>query len=461
MDELNFQKALKHAMDAWAVVAGLDPNAASVEVQNWRMKSTVDDLNMCQEEDPTGLTTAMLLYAIYDSWSTHSTLSVKELLTKDDDTIQMIEQFRTLAWTLSNKQIREAVDDFKDTIFRALVHYKAPKETIEWAKDEANLGLIRRDVLRSMKTLRPHQFLQGEAVTEDPPYNEWVIQFPNINSAVDSIASGPPGIFTVMIWDTDNEVFNHFVFVIWNGGTLTVLTDQEMWKHPEQKNMTRCPGRSLSDRWNRHHFPYELLDAQFDEKGKHVHVPQREGLVLYDRKARSMSGVEDCEPDVMVWIIMMFHQMRERYCRQNLQLEHRSYTFDMVQTRVESTSALVKMDGYVPLSLPDLHPDDLTPEGTKDNWENIQTGKNDWIEDRFRHKVRPETVNLVTDDKDQLLLGDNPDPQVARMQEPVESRNTIRVHGDTEPRAVLKRDESDSLRDRGNTGEGQGVVRPL
>lgn len=387
---------LNKALAKWIEIVG--PSETG-KINNWDYAVSVEELDEAQQLDDTGITTAMVLQSMWDFFSLHLKVSLRDIIEEKPEALRSIELYKDLQKLLHTPLIDEEVVAFQTQVVKNLRFYGATN-AIEMAMDRGSLGLLRRDALRSMKTFNVFQFVRGKATTTKMKYAPMVYRFDNIQSLVSAMIShGEPGVALCHLLDPDGLEFSYFAFSIWNGGTLTVVTDKRDYSHPLQKQMERCPGRSLRERWGKHHFPYELLNAEFHENGKQVTFEQKPGLVRYNMSAARIAEVWSLEPDVVIWLIMVFEQLQQKYFVENHLLPDLSYTGDVVQKQVPVHNNLMKLDGWVPPTVPIFSTADLTPEKTVGNWEYPSTGFNTWLEDRYRDQVPNALLNLVSDGK--------------------------------------------------------------
>ncbi len=401
MSELH--EKLQTALKLWLKLTGYKQKGKSI--RDWEARMTVEELQESLELDDTGVTTAMVLRALLEQAKQHTTFSLREIYEREADFMKTIRLTHKLHKQLALPEIAEAVTDFDETLKTAIAHYDGKPAAYEHAADRAWIGMLRRDVLRSVQRFKRYQFVRAPSRTPKAGYNKWVLSFMNINSLVEAVAQQPEyGVSLCMIRDNYDELFNYFVFACWNGGTLTLLTDKPSFSHPGQKRMTRRPDRALEKRWGEHHFPYELLELEGEKAG--THVPGKPGLVHYDTQACRLKQLNELEPDVFLWTIMVFGKIEEEHFARNLQLPEQSYTSEMVQTGNQAGTALMRLDGFQPVVLPQLHKVDITTEKLIDQWESEPTRENAAFERDFAPQVPDELLNLLQNDRGQLLLGE-------------------------------------------------------
>jgi hypothetical protein len=188
-----------------------------------------------------------------------------------------------------------------------------------------------------------------------------------------------------------------FAFVSKNGSVITLLTDRPDWEHPHQKYMTRCPGRALGNRMARNRFPYGLLELTFDRRGDPI-TKQRTHLVPYQSETIPLKKISELEPDEIIWIMMMFDQIKEKYWVQRYRTKQLSYTAEMFvekERMLKGVTDLAVRNGYKPIELEPLTTSDVTVETTADQWRSAPTRANEWIEKRYGDRVPDSVLNML------------------------------------------------------------------
>ena len=115
--------ALNAALLKWAEITGDEAG----KVANWHYEVSLKHLNEAQDLDPTGLTAAMLLVAIWEQFSASHTINVQQVLRQDPQTMQTLADFRELQALLENHELVEAMDAFRADVLERLEHYGRPR----------------------------------------------------------------------------------------------------------------------------------------------------------------------------------------------------------------------------------------------------------------------------------------------------------------------------------------------
>lgn len=397
--DIHLHEALNKAIEQWVDLTGVDP-----EAETWRysfgdmnIPSTYEQFNEAQKLDPSGLTAAMLLRSFVQQMATETTFEAREILEEPEKVDETITKMRAMVKTLEAPAIARPTADFVQWLKAGAVHYNVDDAEALF-EDPYELAYLRRDALQAIEKLEVHQFLYGDPCHDEIKYADSVFQFWNVNSLVKAMTAMPSGVTLSLIRDPEAS-FSYFVFGIRNGGNLYVLTDKPTWAHPKEKHMTRRPGRHLERRIFQYHFPYQLMEYEFDEKGK-VHVPKQEGLVLYNQKAIVLGKLIELEPQQILWLIMVLALIYERYWKEGKQLPAQSYTGVMIAIPDALTKVArhlpAKLDGkleFQRLTVGDTDTEKLVEEG---QWnDNTPTRHNQWLDDRYGHDVPEDYLNLL------------------------------------------------------------------
>ena len=391
---------VNEALLLWAEIFNIDVEAKSWSgnLGSWQLRRHAEELSAARDLDTSGLTTFMMLKALLNDQLQRVTVKAIDFLRNHDQVREDMRPLDALLTLLEGEEVSDMVEAFQGSLKAAAAHYGADMEKVEpYIDDLWNSAHIRRDALRSMKTLKAHQFTQGEPEADTLTFNPKVYEFWNINSLIRAMrAQLVPGITLCLIRDP-LVLHSYFVFAIKNGDNITILTDQAQSAHPLQKQMARRPDRELSTRAAKHHFPYELLDVTVSEDQKRLYAKARTALVPTGVQAVPLADIKDLAADTIVWLTMVFERIRQRYGAENHQLEELSYTGEMVvdpHALVGETGALVVSGQYKPLDLGTISKEDVSGE-IENNWERPGSGFNQWMVDRYGDQVPEEALNLV------------------------------------------------------------------
>jgi hypothetical protein len=398
--------AIPNAFDIWMEITGSDPNARAYQTyRDLSLRSANDEIKEALALDSTNITVAFILDYYVRIYLKARTFTVQSIL--DDHTVLMsyLERCKQLYDILESEEIMEAKLAFQDVVRQSLEHYKITNQAVFDMVDNIHeLGLLRRDALKSMEKLWVHQFTQGDSDGTRPIYYNTVYEYWNINSLIrDMSRTKMGGILLALIRDPQ-KTSSFFVFAFRNGGTITILTDQDKEPHPMAKYMSRRPDRSLGDRMFRNHFPYtSVLDIEFDYNDVHDSAyinDDSSELVKYQSEAVPRVKIADMLPDEVIWVSMMFSLIEERFWKQGYKTLELSYTTEMIRisdSLLSHASHLpAVVDQYKQLEASPLTIDDVSFEAVKEQWECEPTGHHKWMEDRYKHLIDVDMLNMMT-----------------------------------------------------------------
>lgn len=399
----------------WQALTGIDPNARSMTFGGWKLKETFDELQEAIELDPTQVTATLLLAHFVENYLADRSFSMLELVREPASVREQLAKPAALVELLDRPEVSGAREEYVCKVQKAIAHYGADsREDMQKLLSQPHeLAVLRRDALRSMARLRVDQFLRGAPEPEHvkPAFNKVIFQFWNINSCLAAATRMPSGVSLNLIRHPD-AFQSYFVIVIRNGSSLFVVSDVPEDAHPLQGGMRRRPDRDMARRANRNWFPYSLLDLEYDEENARLYVAEtkRRDLVAYQHVALPLTPVSALEPEVLVWLTMMFDLIVERFWGQGYQAPQLSYTAEMLRANplldAAKSANLPALAAYAPVALEPLTHADVSAEAsTVEEIGDKADQPNAWMEARYGSRVPSEAFNLLGSPEDRLLIG--------------------------------------------------------
>jgi hypothetical protein len=330
-----------------------------------------------------------------------------------------MEQAKQLFGIVQSDEVQDYALQFQNKVIEALKHYGADTrdDVLEVANKMDHLAFLRRDAIKAINHLTPHQFLRGKFSNEKPQLVTRIHMFWNITSLVAATRDMPfNGVSLNLIRDSKDPAFSYFAFAIKNGENVSVLTDKTKWVHPLQKGMTRRPDRHFDSKAAQFYFPYDLVPYELlkDEDGDVVgiHFTRMEGLVPQHTEAVPLKYIRDLEPGEVIWLSMLLSLIADKFYKHGWQAEKLSYTAEMIEVKDtlitdKNGNRLPVAESYQPLSLEKLTLADVTAEEIKKQVERT-TGHNRWLEERYRDRIDPANINVwAAGDGKVLYLGNS------------------------------------------------------
>lgn len=384
-----------------------DKTTGTFTMGEWEARRTLEDLDESLALDPTGVTSVLLLRHFTETSVASRSFNWLELL-RNPELASQLDLPRSILTVVESPLISDAEVEFRDQLTRALRHYDAVdrKDVQELLNDAAELAFLRRDALRSISRLRVDQFLDGAGEYEGtkPTYAKIVHQWWNVNSLLDQMTRLPSGVSLNLIREPDGYS-SFFAFAIRNGARLFTLSDIEPEAHPLQNQMSRRPDRTLERRIARNWFPYDLLGLDYNEEDGRIYLEKASsarGLAVRQSKTLPLQGISDMDPHSLVWTVMMFELILEKFWRQEHRELEMSYTGEMIQHEASlltaATTAGLPAVVHQPLGLTPLTVaivKETSSDEMKEALGNMPENHTHWMMERYGDQATEESVNLL------------------------------------------------------------------
>ena len=409
---------LLDALNLWLDLSEVDPGQKSFTIKlgggmdDWTVKRMHDLIKEALELDPSNTTGVLMLDALSNIYFDNRNFSISQLLSDPERTAAYVQKAAALRALVRDPDFMAQNNQFVRHLRTALKMYAMDRdETVALAGDLHEIGYLRRDAFRSIQKLRVDQFLSGKPEPEgyQPVYNGWVYQFWNINTLVEAACRQPSGVTLNLVRDPD-DLQSYFVFAIRNGGNLFLLSDVPVHAHPLQRYMSRKPERSYGERTSRNWFPYDLLNLRFDEEAEMFFADEarRRALIPQQQTIDKLKPIGELAPQEVLWVIMMFDLIVDKFWHQGHQAEALSYTGAMVREEtplIEAAQAAnLPVVSYQTLALPALTRADMTAEKVAEAVGKSGGNPNAWLEERFADQVDPALFNLLDSGANKLYL---------------------------------------------------------
>lgn len=157
---------VNEALEAWIALTGVQTGPGFCgSLRELDLRVLTEEVAESRAYDPSGVTTCMLLRTLVERRARAQVFSALDLLDDLAGVATILAPLRTLRDLLTRPEVLAIVEAFRAEIRDAAVSYGvrdlAPVEALLATPEE--LGLVRRDALRSIVTLHAHQFAQGDA----------------------------------------------------------------------------------------------------------------------------------------------------------------------------------------------------------------------------------------------------------------------------------------------------------
>ena len=399
---------LAEALELWVELTGVNPNSNKFRFQNdWTVDRMNGELKSSLLLDPSQVTTFMLFNVFAKEYFEEKSFSVNSLISNFDEVQSYITKVKKLYRILETPELASLYTDFQESILQAVRHYKADNEKVlRLVNDKNNLFLLRKDALHSIQRLRTFQFTQGTMSDETPKYVNKIYHFWNINSLVKSLMAYKGSMISLNIISEAGSSYPYFAFGIKNGGTISIVTDKPKSLHPLEEKLARNPGKDFAQRIGSHYFPYDLLNVSFTQRG-YAYIPENSSsLVMYQKDNHPLKDMKDLSAEQVVWMIMMFDLIQQKFFIEKHQTTELGYTNEMVIVKdlTKSEKNELMITNYKPLETKPLTKDDISGRKLENEWSRTPTYENEWIEKRYNKFIPEEALNIIGTDNPQILL---------------------------------------------------------
>lgn len=409
---MEFETPTEEALELWQQLIGIRAEDRPTTLGSWEMHDTLKALQEAFEIDTSEITATLLLRHFLKAFKANTKFSLRALIETPDLVEISVAKTNRLTELLTRPEVEEQTEAFMQAIQDGLTHYGAfdREEVQKLVASPETLGILRRDALRSIQKLKVDQFFDGqpEETSAKPVYHTMVHQWWNINSMLEAAFHLPSGVSLNLIRD-HNDYHSFFCFLIKNGHNIFVLSDVPQWAHPLQGSMSRRPERTMGDRIEKNHFPYDLMNVGYDEKGGVIFGDSDStALVLHQEEALAVRPIAELPPVELVWTLMMFDLIIGQFWKKGYKAPALSYTGEMVKVQdkleLAAHKAGLPVIGYQPIEAAPLTVTDVANATEKDGIGKQVHRTNRWMEERYGARVSEVSLNMVASPEKMLLL---------------------------------------------------------
>jgi len=410
MSKLNF----KEMIALWVKITRVDPTEDNRSytiyldgrLSDYDVKRMNDRIKESLTYDDTGLFAECYLKVYFKKFLTNKNMSLLELITnKDAD--GLISDIKTLYYALEENDAEKQV---LDEARKAMKFYNLPFEL-----DLFSVIELRTSALNCInKKLRTMQFSSGTA-GDDFKMTRNIIMYKNLNALITCAAKGKiNGVQLAYIRDKKRITDSYFAFVIKNGDNLYLLTDMPEYSHPLRSDMSRCPGRDMSNRIESNWFPYDTVaDINVSDlwgSGRYGTSEKSTKLstVLNEESLYTVIGTIDLlSQDEAFWFIMMLSLIKDKFYDKPAPKLPISYVGEMINTPLieKSENALIIQD-----TLPSLNLGVIDFENTKDMKYQTELLKfdndNSPLIKRYKNQVNADLLNVISNTDKSIMIED-------------------------------------------------------
>lgn len=407
--------SLPQMLDLWVDITGVNPSEKKTKykmyldgrLSDYDIEKMNDRIKESLTFDETGLFAQAYLSVYLKKFLDNKTVSLFELLNNPE-----LSDYVNVIKTLN--------DALKESDAEAVIMQEA-KKAMEFYKLPCSLDAlavmeVRSSAIKCMnEKLRLIQFSGGNQKADSFKLSKDIYMFDSLDDLVVCCAKGGlDGVTLGYIRDKENASYSFFAFIIKNGDNLYLLTDMPKFAHPNQRNMSRCPGRNMYNRIEANYFPYDTV-ANIDTSdlwntGRYG-VSEKAGdlsVNVHPELPYCVIGtIESLSEEEAFWFVVMADLIKKKFYREELPQLEISYTKSMIRTPLleETQNALVVQKNLPSMSLDEV---DISDTYNLDYERNYKEDSDElsYLIERYDQKIDKSVLNVFCNTKKAALIED-------------------------------------------------------
>lgn len=399
---------IKQAFDLWVEITGVNPDEKTIRLRDMDVHRANGLLKQSLVYDETYVTTVMLMKMYLEDFMVQRELSLKQIVDNYEEFQGWLNKIARLKNILVSEEMNETLSDFKSLIGKGLDHYGIDQAVYSsMVENEHNLTELRYSALNAINKLEVVQFTHGTPSEKKARIHKNLYQFKDINTLLTWMMNVESGVILALIYGEEGAD-PYFVFAVRNGGTLSVLTDRDSLAHPLQGMMsrTRSSGRKFYERMFSYHFPYSVLDVNVGDNNR-AYLDTSTTALGNLEDGSIVNEIKNLQHDEVVWLVMMFSLIEDKFFKENFQVKELSFTPKMIETSNflldEAKANEVAVINYPSLNLPKITNESMKTENLKGVFSVESTGQYDWMIERY--EVPEEAYQVTNGQVDTVLIG--------------------------------------------------------
>lgn len=359
---------LLKSAELWSKITGVSFNQNSftnvsqitANISNSRIKNAL-------ELDPNGFLPTMVLFSEFNKYCQENHFRLYDVLHKPE-LIEKINNAKEMLSLMDNPIVKLRLIQEQTRFHNILRKIKndmlltGPKseseDEAEVTSNELFIDLMYEAKLAG-KNLRIDQFSKGQKSEKNPVIAKTIFKSHSVHNFITSLASNPECesmIAMCLIQDEYDPLFSYFVIGIRNGQKIYIASDKPNSPNPLYKTRTRRPGRHQEERMDKFWFPYYLMDFDLDARGDLMGVKNEEESKTLNEKAIPLCSLTSMHHENLLWFIMLYHSLVDKFFINDYENEELSYTGNMINIKKEhnelSKNLVVQNAGSVMIQIP-------------------------------------------------------------------------------------------------------------
>lgn len=199
--ERTITDAVQNSLALWLEATGKDPESDAYS--NWgSFREDAEAIGRAQHIDDDALTAFMVLRESARRLAKNTTHTALDMIDDPEGVAKKMAVLQRLVRAVDDPVAMAAIEDFQQSLLEGARRAGLDDILDETIADISELAYVRRDALISRDILSVHTFRRGERAEGTLKYNEAVLKFWNVQSAVQAAMSQPEnGISLCLVRD--------------------------------------------------------------------------------------------------------------------------------------------------------------------------------------------------------------------------------------------------------------------
>ncbi|WP_461771843.1 hypothetical protein [Pseudomonas frederiksbergensis] len=263
--------------------------------------------------------TTLIIKTLTSQFAKTQSFTLDQIFAGHDKLTAQVEAMRQLCELNSDPAARDLHEEFYRYAEGALAHYRGLEPAA--LPDSSRTFVRETGCFVGMDAVKGFDRLTRLMICDGPPgsmsdakLSRLVFGFDTIEQLISHAHQIPNG-FSLCAIVAPRISDSYFVLVVRNGERILVLTDKGNYSHPlQEERMASRNDRYNANRIAHSHFPYELLNIQWSDKGRRAE-DVGQGTMLVDSACglRILGNLGELNDTDLLWLQLCIDQCKHHY----------------------------------------------------------------------------------------------------------------------------------------------------
>lgn len=319
---MEMQTQGQKAVQLWEVLTGKSIDSMSYGFSVLGQQFSLYDANKRIKEAldiGDDVITTLIIKTLTSQFAKAQSFTLDQIFGGHDKLTAQVEVMRQLCEMFSEPAARNRHEEFYQYAEGALAHYRGLDQA---ALTESSRSFVREsgcfvgmDAVKGFDKLTRLMICDGApGKASEAKLSRLVFGFDTIEQLISHAHQIPSG-FSLCAIVSPRISDSYFVLVVRNGERILVLTDKGNYSHPlQEERMAARNDRYNANRIAHSHFPYDLLNIQWVDKGRQAHDGGH-GTMLVDYACglRILGNLGELNDTDLLWLQLCIDQCKHHY----------------------------------------------------------------------------------------------------------------------------------------------------